>query len=132
MSEKEYVKFETVKREIEKYKWASKHLEFQIAIPKKIDKCGLEFQKGDQLSKSGNYFKATIQFGARHGYYGDSSCSDDMSDEVAECVFVALRTMHDDIVHEAIKVANKRARQQANIAKDEAEEILKLCNGEIQ
>ena len=107
----------------------------QISVEKNRDKTGLKFSGYENYSTptitKEQWKKAVIKFDAYHGYYGNSSCHDDMCEELSVAVLKALNCLKKEIVSKAIYILEKEKQELAKSAKEEAELILKEYNPEL-
>lgn len=92
------------------------------------DKVGLRFNgKMKDPTGSDNWRVGLVTFDAMHGYYGNSGCSDDMSEHLVKYIVAALNELKPGIVKAAINIAERERAELANRAKEEAEKILELA-----
>ena len=96
-----------------------------------IDKCGFCFDyanKESHLRNSGHHGwpEAVIRFEAYSGYYGSSSCSNVLDEQMADYIIKALSALKQEIIDKAIKLVEMDIKKLSKKAVDEANEILEL------
>ena len=105
-------------------------LKNQIHTHKDRDKTGLLFRGQPDYHKpniTGSHWQqAHISFNAYHGFYGNSSCREDMSPDVAFFVVKALNALTDKIVEKAVQIAEEQKSVIAVKIRKEAEKIIEL------
>ena len=122
--------YNAIVNEIKEVDKTIESLKNQIYVPKKTDKNGLHFSFVS--IKNDHWRKATIEFMATHGSYGNSSASDDMSEALAIAVTKALVDMEPDIIHKAISLLEKNRKEIATNGLREAEKIIELSTSQIK
>lgn len=120
-----YDDFLTIKAKTEKL---IKDFTNQLYEPKGRDKTGLHF-RFEEIKPGGGHFSCIIlSTDMRHGYYGDSSCSDDASVEAGAELATTLNALKDRIIQITIDRLEKTLIKAAQAAKEEAEQIIELAS----
>jgi predicted Zn-dependent protease len=119
--------YDDLLKEIKEIESTIKDLQNQIYVEHKIDKNGLHFRL-TEVEKTGTWKKATVTFQASHGYYGNSSASDDMSTPLAKAIVEALEVMEKDIIKKAIATCESEKTKLAIKAKEEASKIIAMAD----
>jgi len=134
--------YDDIKKEISEIDRTIEGLDSQLCGSAKIntghvDKGGLRFAGcktyHEPLISKGqsHWLEASVSFGAYHGYYGDSNCSEDMSVRLASYILRSLRVLEKDIINKAVELAGKDKKKIADKAREEAQKILDI-NKEIK
>ncbi len=102
-----------------------------------IDKCGFGFRFADaenKLRRSNHHDwpEAVIVFGAYSGYYGSSSCSNDMDEFMAQYIIKALNVIQTPIIDAALNIIDAEIQLVAQQAAEEAAKIKAFADGKTK
>lgn len=101
-----------------------KDFENQIPIDRDRDKTDLQRWAFEGLTSAGNWGKLRLTVGMSHGYYGNSSASDDCSEEAGIELAITLSGLRDQIVKDTVSRLESQIKEAARQAEQEAKDVL--------
>ncbi|MBE3140170.1 MAG: hypothetical protein IMZ53_06265 [Thermoplasmata archaeon] len=129
--------YNEIQSEIKRLQGLSEDVDSQIGERHRdIDKCGMSFRYLDydkKIKSCGHHDwpEAIVKFDAYHGYWGNSGCSNDMTEDFADIILEALndKSIRLSIIMKAKKLIAEKIVKLAKSALEESEKIKEFASG---